>query len=192
VSEVATAPAGPMVFTEGRIAIPPGYREQTTNLLLPANPQRDPSLNIARDRLQPGETLDAYVDRQLALLEAQLSGYRLLARGAARLGRPPHACEGRGIATSYRHGKTVVHQRQAAFLLDPQHALIFTASAGRPFLVEEEPWWADWLASYQLPPPADAGPEIAAASNAGPAGAGSADGAPAAAAPAGPAPPAPA
>lgn len=146
-----------IVFTEGRMAIPLGYREQTTNVLLPEDPQNQPTLNITRDPLQPGETLDAYVDRQLAVLEARLSGYRLLARGPARLGPADDACEGRCIAASYRSGKHEVHQRQAAFLLDPSRALIFTVSAGRPLSASEEQWWAGWLASYRLPPgePAD-------------------------------------
>lgn len=147
-----------IVFTEGCMAIPPGYQEQTTNLLLPQDPQSQPTLNITRDPLQPGETLDAYVDRQLALLEARLAGYKLLARGPARLGPPGDACEGRCIAASYRSGKHEVHQRQAVFLLDPARALIFTVSAGRPLSARQEQGWAEWLASYRLPADAAAGP----------------------------------
>ena len=144
-----------IVFTEGRMAVPPGYREQTTNLLLPADPQQQPTLNITRDPLELGESLDDYVDRQLALLEARLAGYRLYSRAPARLGPPEDACAGHCIAASYRSGKREVHQRQAVFLLDPSQALIFTISAGRPLEAHEERWWADWLTSYRLPPAAD-------------------------------------
>lgn len=143
-----------IVFTEGRMAVPPGYRESTTNLLLPADPQSQPTLNITRDPLQAGESLDAYVDRQLAMLEARLAGYKLHSRGPARLGPADDGCEGRCIAASYRSGKREVHQRQAVFLLDPSQALIFTISAGRPLEVQEAQWWTDWLASYRLPPEA--------------------------------------
>jgi hypothetical protein len=140
-----------IVFTEGRMAVPPGYREQTTNLLLPADPQQQPTFNITRDPLLPDETLDAYVDRQLGVLEARLTGYKLLARGPASLGPRGDACRGTSISARYRSGKQEVHQRQAVFLLDPQRALIFTISAGRPLSAEEEQGWTDWLASYQLP-----------------------------------------
>lgn len=147
-----------IVFTEGRMDVPPGYREQTTNLLLPEDPQSQPTLNITRDPLQAGESLDAYVDRQLAVLEARLAGYKLHSRGPARLGPPDDACQGRCIAASYRSGKREVHQRQAVFLLDPSQALIFTVSAGRPLEVQEEQGWTDWLASYRLPPGAGPAP----------------------------------
>lgn len=146
-----------LVFTEGRTAIPPGYREQTTNVLLPEDPLSQPTLNITRDSLQPGETLDAYVERQLALLEARLSGYRLLGRGPAWLGPDDDACEGHCIAASYRSGNHEVHQRQAVFLLEPSRALILTVSAGRPLTASEEQWWGEWQASYRRPPDEAAG-----------------------------------
>ena len=153
-----------IVFTEGRMAIPPGYRESTTNLLLPADPQQQPTLNITRDPVEPGESLDAYVDRQLILLEARLASYRLHSRGPVRLGPPDDACAGHCIAASYRSGKREVHQRQAVFLLDPAQALIFTISTGRPLEAQEERWWADWLASYRLPPEAEPAAVLSATS----------------------------
>lgn len=83
------APALPtcrVAFDEGSILLPPGYEDRTTNLFMPTDPQTQATLSIARDRLRPAETLDAYVDRQLALLQARLASHKLLARGPEWLG----------------------------------------------------------------------------------------------------------
>ena len=155
-TDAPALPACRVAFDEGSIVLPPGYEDRTTNLFMPADPQTQATLSIARDRLRPAETLDAYVDRQLALLQARLASHKLLARGPEWLGPRGDArelaCEGRRIDASYKSGKLQVHQRQAAFLLDPARALIFTASAAQAFGPGLDRLWAEWLASYTLPP----------------------------------------
>jgi hypothetical protein len=154
-TDAPALPACRVAFDEGSILLPPGYEDRTTNLFMPADPQSQATLSIARDRLRPAETLDTYVDRQLALLQARLASHKLLARGPEWLGPREDAggpaCKGCRIDASYKNGKLQVYQRQAAFLLDPARALIFTASAAQAFGPGLDRLWADWLASYALP-----------------------------------------
>jgi hypothetical protein len=159
-------PDGPrLAFTEGSIQLPAGYEDRTTNLLVPSNTQAQPNLSVARDWMKPGETLSAYVDRQLNLLKSQLAGHRALGRDPVRLGVAPEAGQedvrlvGERIDASYKNGKQLIFQRQAAFEVTPARVLIFTASCLNGFREEFEQLWSDWLASYQ--PPGAAKPEPA-------------------------------
>lgn len=159
---VADAPR--VLFTEGSVQLPPGYEDRTSNVLVPANTQVQPNLSIARDWMKPGETLVTYVDRQLGLLKSQLAGHRVIVREPVRLGADETtALTGERIDASYKNGKLLVHQRQAAFEVAPSRVLVFTASSLNGFRVEFEQLWAEWLASYQPP----AAPETAAPSNDG-------------------------
>lgn len=162
----STPPDQPMppprvVFTEGSMVLPPGYEDRSTNLLVPASPQSQPNLSVARDWMKPGETLPAYVERQLGLLKSQLASHKLLARSAVSLGRTDNASSerpevprqeplvGLRIDASYKNGKLLVYQRQAAFEVAPRRVLIFTASRANGFGEAFEQLWAEWLASYQ-------------------------------------------
>lgn len=164
----AAAPAARVVFTEGSMVLPPGYEDRSTNLLVPASPQSQPNLSVARDWMKPGETLPAYVERQLGLLKSQLASHKLLARSAISLGRTDNTSSerpgssvpeaprqeplvGLRIDASYKNGKLLVYQRQAAFEIAPRRVLIFTGSRANGFGDAFEQLWTDWLASYRAP-----------------------------------------
>jgi len=153
-----TLPPAPRVgFTEGSMMLPAGYEDRSTNLLVPANTQTQPNLSVARDWLKPGETLAAYVDRQVALLKSQLAGHKVIARDAARLGpaegeAPGMPLPGLRIDATYRNGKHSIYNRQAAFEVAPGRVLIFSASSANGFGTAFERLWSEWLASYQVPP----------------------------------------
>jgi hypothetical protein len=160
------APALPRIsFTEGSITLPAGYEDRSTNLLVPANTATQPNLSVARDWMKPGETLPAYVDRQTAVLKAQLAGHKVLSREPVDLGVPPAAdgdpapLPGQRIDATYRNGKHTIHMRQAAFEVVPARVLIFTASSANGFGAAFEQLWSNWLASYQPPPPPPSLPE---------------------------------
>lgn len=156
-------PLARVVFTEGSMDLPPGYEDRSTNLLVPASLQSQPNLSVARDWMKQGETLPGYVERQLGLLKSQLASHKLLARSAVSLGRTDNSSSERPKATrqeplvglridaSYKNGKLLVYQRQAAFEVAPRRVLIFTASRANGFGEAFEQLWADWLASYQAP-----------------------------------------
>jgi hypothetical protein len=161
-------------FTEGRVQLPDGYEDRTTNLLVPANPQTQPNLSIARDWMKADETLTAYVDRQLGLLKSQLASHKLLGRQPIRLGAPPDEqtqlpeevlaadspgepqsfIEGERIDATYKSGKQTLYQRQAAFEVAALRVLVFTATSAQPLGREFDTLWNDWLASFNPAMPA--------------------------------------
>jgi hypothetical protein len=168
-SPAAQPQAQRVSFTEGSVQLPAGYEDRTANVLVPPNPQAQPNLNIARDTMKPGETLTTYIDRQIALLKSQLGGHRTLAREAIRLGPPSASASseedanmaavttgliGESIDATFKSGKSLIFQRQAAFVMAPSRVLIFTASTLQGFGPEFEKLWSGWLASYQPPTPA--------------------------------------
>jgi hypothetical protein len=137
---------------EGMIDLPKGFEDRTTNLFVPANIEQQPNLSIARDTLKQDETLEAYVSRQLGVLKARLSSHKLIRRGPALLGPEDSAIAGELIDAQYKNGVRTVFQRQAAFVLGEQRALIFTASSARHFDTAFEALWQAWLASFRARP----------------------------------------
>jgi hypothetical protein len=144
-----------VVFTEGRIGLPVGYEDRSTNLLVPADTQRQPNLSVARDWLQRDETLDGYVERQVALLKAQLPSHKLLARQGARLGAGDAALLGQRIDATYKNGKLTIHQRQAAFEVSPRRVLVLSAATAQGFGSAFDQLWSEWLGSYEPPTASD-------------------------------------
>lgn len=145
----ASAPAYDRIgMHEGSIGLPPGFEDRTANLFVPSDPQNSPNLSIARDWLNAGETLPAYVDRQLQLLKSRLAGHKLVARTAERLGSEAAGLAGERIEAQYKNGAQTVRQRQAAFLIAPRRALILTAASPRPFDAQFETLWREWLDSF--------------------------------------------
>jgi hypothetical protein len=137
-------------FDEGHLLLPAGYEDRTVNSFVPADPQTQPNLSIARDRFAAGETLPAYVARQLALMKRKLPGHKAaepvgMALGAAGL-------PGLVVQATYRSGATTVHQRQAAVAISAERVLVFTMSSARAFDAAAETLWAGWLADLQLAP----------------------------------------
>lgn len=136
---------------EGSIGLPAGFEDRTSNLFVPADPQNQPNLSIGRDHMHDGETPATYVDRQLLVLKARLPGHKVLARAPAQLGRGDAAIDGERIDAQYKNGAHTVRQRQAAFAIAPNRALILTASSPRPFDAEFDALWDGWLASFVQP-----------------------------------------
>jgi hypothetical protein len=143
-----TADSLTLVFHEGTIALPDGYEDRTTNVLVPPNPQTQPNLSIARDHLEGGEALHAYVTRQVALLASRLTGHKVQRRGPAMLGRGENALPGEQIDARHKAGGRMVYQRQAAFLVAPQRVLVFSASSPKPLDEAVDGLWQRWLASF--------------------------------------------
>ena len=134
---------------EGSVCLPEGFEDRTANLFVPKDPQSQPNLSIARDWLVQGETLAAYVDRQLGMLKARMPGHKLLARGEERLGQQEPALLGTRIDAQYKNGAQIVRQRQAAFDIGGGRLLVFSAATPRGFDEQFEALWRSWLDSYQ-------------------------------------------
>jgi len=134
---------------EGSVCMPEGFEDLSTNMFVPADPQHQPNLSIARDWFAPGETLDTYVDRQLAMLKSRMPGHKLLGRINERLGLHEPALVGERIDAQYKNGAQVIRQRQAAFHIGQGRALVFTAATPRGFDERFEALWREWLDSFQ-------------------------------------------
>lgn len=113
------------LFTEGRITLPDQYQDRTVNVFtLPG--ENAPAFNISRDTLSNGEVLQDYIDRQTALMDKHLKGWKLSLREAAVLGE--NIAHGECVHASYfRDGKRVF-QQQAVFNTSENHILVFTMS----------------------------------------------------------------
>lgn len=83
-------------------------------------------ITIARDALNEGEMLGAYIDRQLQQLKQVLKGWKLESRQPATLGQ--NALPGESIHARYlREGKRIT-QQQAVFTVDDRWVLVITQS----------------------------------------------------------------
>jgi hypothetical protein len=145
-------------FTEGSIALPPGFEDRTTNLFVPRDTAKQPNLSVARDWMNDGEALAAYIDRQLGQLKARMPGHKLLERQDEQLGQADTALAGERIDATYRNAGKAVFQRQAAFVVAPRRVLILTASNPEAFDEAFDTFWRAWLDGYQPPTIVDADP----------------------------------
>ena len=113
-------------FTEGNIAIPEQYQDRTVNILtLPG--ENTPAFNISRDSLNNGETLTTYIDRQLALLEKHVKGWKQARREPAALG--DNLLQGECVHARFLRDGKPVFQQQAVFNTGENHILVFTMTS---------------------------------------------------------------
>lgn len=133
---------------EGSIALPEGFQDRTVNMFVLGNSLPAPlSITIARDTLLPVEDLTAYVERQVKMLRAKLRGYTLLHKNPATLSQN-QPLAGVQIDAYYVSDGRPLYQRQAAFLIEPGRALIFSTTAQADFSPQQNQSWLDLLASF--------------------------------------------
>ncbi|WP_285424801.1 DUF1795 domain-containing protein [Pseudomonas sp. efr-133-TYG-103a] len=134
---------------EGSIALPQGFQDRTVNMfVLGASIPAPLSITISRDNLLPSETLKAYVDRQVKMLASKLRGYTLLGKKAVALSAVA-PIDGVQIDAYYMNEGRPFYQRQAAFLIEPGRALIFSTTAQADFSAQQNQDWDGLLASFQ-------------------------------------------
>lgn len=147
-SQHETPEAAILQFHEGSIDLPGGYEDRTSNILVPKNVEAQPNLSIARDNLKPDELLADYVTRQVALLKSRLPGHKVLDRTPAQLGSDDDTLAGECITAQYKNNGRLIYQRQAAFLISADRALIFSASSPAPLDDAFDEFWQHWLSSF--------------------------------------------
>jgi len=134
---------------EGDITLPEGFQDRTVNMFVLGSVLPAPlSITVSRDTLLPAETLQAYVDRQVKLMASKLRGYTALGRKAVFLSTEA-PMEGVQIDAYYMGEGRPYYQRQAAFLIEPTRALVFSTTSAADFSPEQTQGWADLLASFQ-------------------------------------------
>jgi hypothetical protein len=134
---------------EGSIALPEGFQDRTVNMfVLGASIPAPLSITVSRDMLLPSEVLKAYVDRQVKMLASKLRGYTLLGKKAVALSTSA-PIDGIQIDAYYMNEGRPFYQRQAAFLIEPGRAIIFSCTAQADFSPEQTRDWDNLLASFQ-------------------------------------------
>lgn len=113
-------------FTEGSITLPDHYQDRTVNVFTLSG-ENTPAFNISRDILNDGETLSAYIDKQLALLKKHLKGWKEQLREAAVLG--DNLLQGECVHASYLRDGRRTFQQQAVFNTAENHILVFTMTS---------------------------------------------------------------
>ncbi|WP_312951374.1 DUF1795 domain-containing protein [Superficieibacter sp.] len=135
------------LFTEGQVTLPDGYQDRTVNAFIPPAAHA-PALNIARDTLNPDETLAAYIDRQLALMEKHLKGWKQGLRDAATLGN--NLLQGEIVHASYLRDGRRIWQQQAVFNSADRQVLVFTMSSSAAFNDADNALFLALLASFHF------------------------------------------
>ncbi|MGF6394559.1 DcrB-related protein [Pseudomonas plecoglossicida] len=133
---------------EGGIALPPGFEDRTVNMfVLGASVPAPLSITISRDTLLPDETLQAYVERQIKMLTSKLRGYSRMGNKAVALSTTA-PIPGIQIDAYYLNQGRPLYQRQAAFIVSPGRALIFSTTAQADFSAQQNQDWDNLLASF--------------------------------------------
>lgn len=135
-------------FQEGRLTLPPYYQDRTVNLFVLGSSVPAPlSITVSRDTLLPAEDLSGYIDRQVTMLAAQIRGYTLLGKQPAKLSAT-QPLQGLQIDAYYLKDGRALYQRQAAFLMEPGRALIFSTTSQGDFNTEQNSDWRALLDSF--------------------------------------------
>lgn len=133
---------------EGTLSLPQGFNDRTVNMFVLGSTMPAPlSITVARDDLLPSEDLTAYVERQLKLLASKMRGYTLLGKSAASLSASAPV-PGIQIDAYYLVDGRPFYQRQAAFLIEPRRALIFSTTSQGDFSAEQTAGWLELLQSF--------------------------------------------
>ena len=135
------------LFTEGRITLPDQYQDRTVNVFTLPD-ENAPAFNISRDILHEGEALQDYINRQLALMNKHLKGWKLSAREAAVLGK--NLIAGECIHASYPRDNQPIFQQQAVFNSAANHILVFTMTRAEKISDTDSQHFKALLASFQF------------------------------------------
>ncbi|QNB14649.1 DUF1795 domain-containing protein [Paraburkholderia tropica] len=134
-------------FEEGSIALPVGYTDRSINIFV-QEPMTDAlaNLQVTRDTVQEGESLDDYAARQIRVLKRRIKGLAVTSQETVTLtGGRTQAVE---IETRYQSNGKSVYQRQCAVLVANGRVLVFTATNTVPFTTGQLAAWRQWTESF--------------------------------------------
>ncbi|WP_456310868.1 DcrB-related protein [Serratia proteamaculans] len=132
---------------EGVFDIPSGFTDRTINTFVLGDPGKSQfNVSISRDIPLPNEQVEEYVERQLGVLKKNIKGYKLLQNRACLLGQKNEGIE---VYGTWQEGKQVIYQRQAAFFMMKNKAIIFSATSGKKFDEQLDKYWKGVLASFR-------------------------------------------
>lgn len=133
---------------EGIFELPEDFTDRTVNTFIQGNIHKSQfNFTISRDISPVEETLEAYVKRQISIIQKSIKGYKLLKQQPCELGR---SLEGIFISGFWKDSAKNFYQRQAAFFLSEQDVLILSASSANEFNQHTDSLWYEWLDSFQI------------------------------------------
>lgn len=135
------------IFTEGRITLPDHYQDRTVNVFtVPA--ENSPAFNISRDSMNDDETLSAYIDRQLTLMQKHLKGWKQTERASVVPGN--NLLQGECVHASYLRDGKRIWQQQAVFNTAENHILVFTMTCTALLTDADSQQFHSLLASFSF------------------------------------------
>lgn len=134
--------------TEFSTRLPTGLKDRTVNIFsLTDEGPSDLSIVVARDRPVGGETLAAYVDRQLALLQQRLPLFRLVKKDAIELDQQPAV----QMDYTWQSGENQMFQRQMIVHAPATDVMLLVSATCKASL---DPRWEamfnEFLADFRL------------------------------------------
>ncbi len=139
----------PYVFNEGSLELPSPPEDRSVNVLIVPNPEEhgEPlTLVITRDEMEPGETLEECVKRQLVIISRQLRGFAELKREETLIGT--EQIPGILIEAHNSNAGSKIYQWLAIFPVSDRKIFVYALSSVRPFRDAQRQMWKDILASY--------------------------------------------
>jgi len=119
-------------LNEGSFTLPDGLRDNSMNMLLTGHSGLDLSLIITRDRLEPGESFEAFVDRQIKAVTLQVSKFSIQEKHAQKAPDRDQTIAVE-LAQQFTQNGQVIYQRQRTWLLpDAASVLVLTAASAAP------------------------------------------------------------
>lgn len=119
------------------------------NMLMTGHSGLDLSLIMTRDRLEPGESFEAFIERQIKAVSLQVSDYQIAERHTQKSpdSTEPVAVE---LAQQFTQNGQTIYQRQRTWLLpDRARVLVLTAASVVPITDAQKKQWLSICASFQ-------------------------------------------
>ncbi|WP_422848388.1 DcrB-related protein [Acidovorax sp. M14] len=136
-------------LNEGSFTLPDGLRDNSMNMLLTGHSGLDLSLIITRDRLEPGESFEAFVDRQIKAVTLQVSKFSIQEKHAQKAPDRDQTIAVE-LAQQFTQNGQVIYQRQRTWLLpDAASVLVLTAASAAPITDAQKNAWLAICASFQ-------------------------------------------
>ncbi|OYD49949.1 DcrB-related protein [Acidovorax kalamii] len=136
-------------LNEGSFTLPDGLRDNSMNMLLTGRSGLDLSLIITRDRLEPGESFEAFVDRQIKAVTLQVSKFSIQEKHAQKAPDRDQTIAVE-LAQQFTQNGQVIYQRQRTWLLpDAASVLVLTAASAAPITDAQKNAWLAICASFQ-------------------------------------------
>lgn len=136
-------------INEGVFTLPSGVQDNSMNMLMTGHSGLDLSLIMTRDRLEPGESFEAFIERQIKAVSLQVSDYQIAERHTQKSpdSTEPVAVE---LAQQFTQNGQTIYQRQRTWLLpDRARVLVLTAASVVPITDAQKKQWLSICASFQ-------------------------------------------